>query len=120
MQQTIEALIRGNSDILEFYQRASEHWGEILEETQPLDAATLGGRLIGEQIWFEQNCGGKYPGQEIMVLTGIAQFYSTGDGFGEDREKALIVLNAFDHCNSTEAKYYAKLAAEIYDLCDPA
>lgn len=119
MLHTIEALIKGNSDILEFYERASEHWGDILRETQPLHAATLGGRLLTGQIWFEQNCGGKYLGQEIMVLTGIAQFYSTIDHFGEDREKALIVLKAFEECGSIEAEHVAKLAAGIYGPCDP-
>jgi len=83
-------LINGNRDILEFYQRACEHWKQILRETEPLDDSTLAQRLLTEQFWFERNCGGEYPGQEIMVLTGIAQFYSKAEGFTENRDKAAL------------------------------
>ncbi len=100
MRQTIEALVTGNREIMGFYQRSIEHWQQILRETQPLDDSTLAGRLLSGQFLFEQSCGGKYLGQEIMVLTGVAQFYSTTDGFGENREKALIVLKAFEYCGS--------------------
>lgn len=116
MQHTIEALANGSHDIVEFYQRACEHWKQILQETEPLDDSILAQRLLTEQFWFEQNCGGRYLGQEIMVMTGIAQFYSTADGFAGNGDKAKAVMNAFKKCASHEAEHFAKYAAAIYDL----
>jgi hypothetical protein len=116
MRQTIEALMNGDPDILELYERAREHWKQILQETEPFDDSTLGQRLLGEQFWFEQDCGEKFLGQEIMVVTGIAQFYSTAEGFAENIDKAVIVLNAFKKCASIEAECFAESVAKIYDL----
>ena len=116
MQHTIEALMNGSHDIVEFYQRAGEHWKQILQETEPFDDSTIGQCLLARQFQFEQDCGGKYLGQEIMVITGIAQFYSTADGFAGNRDKAKAVMNAFKKCASREAEYFANHVAEIYDL----
>lgn len=116
MKNTIEALVNGNRDILEFYERAREHWKQILQEVQPLNDSTLAARLRPGQFWFEQNCGGRHLGQEIMVLTGIAQFYSTDDGFTGNRDRAMMVLNALKNCASPDVEYHARYIGEIYDL----
>jgi hypothetical protein len=104
MQYTVEALIKGDSRILGFYTKACDRWNQILIEIDIKDTDALCEKLQVAQGWFEHNCGGKNMGQEIMVLTGIGQFYSTKVGFdpafdederADRRRKAVAVLAAF-------------------------
>lgn len=117
MHYTIEALCRSNADILEWYDRARGRWDEIFQEVDPLDVKTLAERLTHEQRWFETHCGGRRVGQEIMVVTGIARFYSTLSGFDDSGAKAKSVADAFagSYC-SMEVKSHARAVARSYDL----
>jgi hypothetical protein len=104
MKYTLEALINEDPKILGYYRNARERWKQILKEVELKNTNALALRLQDEQGWFEHNCGGKNLGKEVMVFTGIGQFYSTTVGFepafdedeSVDRKgSALAVLKAF-------------------------
>lgn len=117
MHYTLEEVVKGNSGIVRYYSTAQRQWQQILHETEPLTVANLAKRLSTDQLWFERNCGGRELGQEVMVVSGIAQFYSTADGFGENYDTALLVTKAFSSsfC-SVEVKSHARHVAQSYDV----
>lgn len=119
MHHTIDLLIKQDGKVLEYYQTALEKWAEILESEDANSVDSLAQRLTSEQMWFEHNCGTRWVGQEIMVVSGIGQFYDLSTGFGEDEEKALLVFKAFmaSYC-SMEVKGVAKDVAKSYYLVD--
>ncbi len=72
-------------------------------------------------MWFETNCGGRYVGQEIMVISGIARFYSTMLGFeaNDDLDTARKIYRAIQksYC-SMEVKGHADTVAKSYGLLE--
>lgn len=121
MHYTIELLMKGDLHIVDYYARAKEMWAGILASPEASDVDALASRLSSEQLLFESECGGRWIGQEIMVVVGITQFYSTEIGFEGSEETALRVYNAFraSYC-SLEVKGHADAVAESYDLVERA
>ena len=119
MHNTIELLLSGDSDVLEYYTNAKERWKKILSENEGSTSDELAKVLTREQIWFEHNCGTRWVGQEIMAVTGIAQFYSTQRGFDDKRELALHIYESFmkSYC-SLEVKGLASDVAKDYYLIE--
>lgn len=119
MHYTVELLLAGDRKIVTYYKTALTHWAEIINRRGLIsDVDTLASFLTSEQSWFEANCGGREIGQEIMAVVGIAQFYSTTDGF-TDRIRARRVYKALrrSYC-SLEVKSHAKRVAQDYRLLD--
>lgn len=116
MHYTIEKLLIGDSKIVGYFEAAAKKWVEIIESSKG-DQEKLAKILTHEQYWFEENCGGLTLGQEIMVIVGIAQYFSTAVGFGDNSKKAILVYNAFQrsYC-SMEVKFHAERVFESYDL----
>lgn len=119
MHYTIEHLIDGDPAVIEYYKNAKERWKEILSKSERLNSDELAKKLSSEQSWFEENCGSRWVGQEIMVITGIAQFYTTACGFDQNKEAALLVYEAFmkSYC-SIEVKGVAEDVAKNYYLIE--
>lgn len=119
MNYTVEHLIAGDQEVLTYYQNAKNRWVKILSENSNANSDELAKVLSSEQFWFEHNCGSRWVGQEIMVVTGIAQFYSTARGFDDSREKALLIYEAFmkSYC-SIEVKGAAEDVAKSYYLIE--
>jgi hypothetical protein len=128
MQYTIEALIQKNRDVVQWYINALDIWADIFRKIDPADEANieiLAKELSNRQLEFEHKCGTRWVGQEIMVITGIAQFYTTNFGFGvgykekydKRKEKATNIYKAFkrSYC-SVEVKFHADDIARNYDL----
>ncbi|MEW6195674.1 MAG: hypothetical protein AB1521_11020 [Bacteroidota bacterium] len=116
---TIAQLLAGNDQVFTYYQLAKKRWEAILNQEGYRDIASLSKKLSDEQIWFEHNCGGRTLGQEIMAITGIAQFYDIHIGFDKTNDKAMFVYEAFarSYC-SLEVKYYASDTAKEYGLIE--
>ena len=116
---TINSLLKGDQQVTNYYQSAKRYWEKILSEEGYTDILKLSKRLHMEQFWFEQNCGGRTLGQEIMSITAIAQFYDIQVGFDHTFKKAQFVYQAIvrSYC-SLEVKYYAKDAAKEYGLLE--
>ena len=122
MHQTIEALLKGDEEILHFYKVATERWTQVLMSLEG-KPEMLKEIIRVEQFWFERNCGGRELGQEIMVLSGIARYYDTHSGFTDQaigqssRAEALNVYRAFVGGNcSIEVKFCAEMVGRFYDL----
>jgi hypothetical protein len=115
MHYTTELLIEGNDDILTYYKNALDRWKKILFNNQNANSEELAKILTNEQSWFESNCGSRWVGQEIMVVTGICQFYTTALGFDKNEKKAKLIYDAFmkSYC-SLEVKGMAEDVARRY------
>lgn len=117
MHYTIEHLLAGDDGICQYYANARSHWEMLLQEHARANSDELAKVLTKEQFWFEEHCGSRWIGQEIMVVTGIAQFYTTTTGFGDNKSKAMLVYEAFmkSYC-SLEVKGLAEDVARSYYL----
>ncbi|EGR2468627.1 hypothetical protein VCSRO93_3648 [Vibrio cholerae] len=117
MHNTIEKLMSGDEQIVTHYSVAREMWREIMDKFPDAEPSELSKELTLKQLMFEHSCGGRWLGQEIMVVTGITQFYTTSYGFGENKEKAIRVYKAFlmSYC-SIEVKGLAEDVAKSYYL----
>lgn len=119
MHYTTELLIQGDKDVLIYYCNALSRWRERLPKYAEMSLEQLAKELTVEQFWFEENCGSRWVGQEIMVVTGITQFYTTERGFDKDEHLALKIYHAFmqSYC-SLEVKGVAEDIAKSYWLID--
>ncbi|HEV7222646.1 MAG TPA: hypothetical protein VGN42_08095 [Pirellulales bacterium] len=120
MHYTIEMLIQGRGEIIAFYHAAADHWRAIWDREDAANLEMLARMLPTEQMWFEKNCGGRWVGQEIMVVSGFALHYSTEGGFVENGyERARLLYDAIQSslC-SVEVKVIAEDVAESYDLIE--
>ena len=117
-QNTIKSLIEGDPSIMQYYQKASEIWSEILSDPEAGDVDGLANILAARQSQFEEQCGGRFLGREIMAAVGIGQFFrSPIEGFGDDMDKVTLVRHAFGQslCN-IEVKVYVGIVSKVYDL----
>lgn len=121
MQHTIEKIIAGDLAIMGYYRLAKEHWASVFQAYRGVTSTVLSKRLDAEQRWFEHNCGGRWIGQEIMVVSGIGQFYSTSFGFDHDLSRAIWLYEAIlqSYC-SVEVKSVARDVAAMYGLVEAA
>ena len=106
--------------VVSHYKNAKKKWAEIIKDNPSFNIEKLAKDLSGYQLWFEHNCGGRWEGQEIMVVVGIGQFYTTAAGFeGESLKKARAVYEGFrrSFC-SIEVKGCAETIAANYSLLE--
>lgn len=117
--QTLKKLIDGDEQIVDYYRNASRLWNEIRESNYFQSVETLAEQLSFQQMQFEQECGGRWLGQEIMTVVGIGQFYYEEIGFDATLEEALRVKDAFaqSYC-SLEVKFHAERVAKIFRLTE--
>ncbi|MGH7135146.1 MAG: hypothetical protein ACREHD_05355 [Pirellulales bacterium] len=117
MHYSIEMLVRSKSEVINYYERAAERWQQIWHGPGADRLEPLARMLQDEQMWFEKNCGGRWIGQEVMVVSGLAGLYSTADGFNGNEERARLLYDAFQSsfC-SVEVKVIAEEVARSYDL----
>ena len=115
MHFVINLLMSGDRNVATYFESAKNKWIELIQSNSSVE--DLARTLSSAQFWFETNCGGRWEGQEIMVISGITQFYSIEDGFGDRKHKALEVYNALmrSQC-SLEVKGEADRIAKIYYL----
>jgi len=121
-RQTLEKLISGDTDILEAYKRVKEKWDEILKDFDwDSDNATekMAELVTFYQIPMEHIAGERWLGQEIMVIVGIGQFYSSQIGFDAHTKEVKTVYNGFltSMC-SLEVKYHAETIGSLYGVND--
>jgi hypothetical protein len=119
MHYSLELLVQGKSEVVSFYQAAAEHWREIWSREESNDLASLADLLTSEQRWFERHCGGRWVGQEVMVVSGLAGLYTTESGFDDNLPRARLLYDAFlsSYC-SVEVKSMAEKVARSYDLLE--
>jgi hypothetical protein len=121
MKLTIEQLLSTTEagSVARYYQAAKARWEEILQRKGAQDVDHLATMLFQEQAWFEQNCGGKHLGQEVMVVAGLAGFYSSADAFEGFEGTATRVYFALKKSGcSLEVKGLAGTVANFYGLVE--
>jgi hypothetical protein len=94
-EYTIELLVRGDPNVSDYYRRAVARWKEIWSRPDSKHVYELATMLEDDEPWFEEHCGGRWVGQEIMVLSGFGMLYTTQAGFGENLEWARLLYDAF-------------------------
>lgn len=121
MHYTAELLLTGDTAVVGYYRAARRIWEELLANEEAKDVATLASRLGSVQSRFERECGGRWVGQEVMAVSGIAQFYTTAEGFGDRLKDARRVYDALraSYC-SMEVKFHADAVAASYHLMEEA
>lgn len=119
MHYSVEMLLHGQAEVIDYYRLAVERWQEIWSRPEASRLEQLARMLQHEQMWFEKNCGGRWVGQEIMVVSGLAGLYSTATGFDGNENRARLLYDAFQSsfC-SVEVKSIAEEVASSYDLLD--
>jgi hypothetical protein len=115
MHYTIEALLNGQQ-VTERYRAARDHWRSVLRNVDATDPDAIAEAAEAEQMWFEHNCGGRYIGQEIMAVAGIAQYYTTATGFDENLPKAKAMYEGLlqSKC-SVEIHGHARDMAKLFE-----
>ena len=118
MQYTVEALL-GGSPVSQWYTAAKGHWTQVLANIDANDPAAVAKVASAEQHWFEHNCGGRWVGQEVMVVAGIGRYYTTANGFDENVEKAKAMYRGLiaSTC-SVEVHSHAREVSKLYDLVE--
>src|SRR5262249_48283446 len=116
---TLEPLVKAEETRVPDYQRAVKRGEEIWKRPEARSAHTLAPLLGREQSWFERNCGGRWPGQEVMVLAGFGALWTTAEGFGRHFSRARMLHQAFQAswC-SNEVTGRARDMAEAYGLTE--
>lgn len=119
MHYSLELLVQGQSEVVNYYRAAASHWREIWSRKESRDLASLANLLTSEQRWFEHHCGGRWVGQEVMVVSGLAGLYTSAAGFDDNLPRARLLYDAFlsSYC-SVEVKSMAERVARSYDLLD--
>lgn len=121
-QQTLEKLIQGNYEIVDSFIAVRKMWDKIIAEfdwNAPDALEKMASNVSREQIPMEIAAGERWLGQEIMVIVGIGQFYSTVTGFDKNVRKAKLVRDAFLISNcSLEVKGLAEEISELYSIND--
>lgn len=116
-EHTVNWLIRGRREVLDYYSRALEIWSDIQRDLGFDDVERLAAQLRGYQMQFETECGGRFEGQEVMLVSGIAQFYNPEQGFEDNQEQARNLTRAIVRSGcSIEVKHGAVELAHLYGL----
>ena len=117
MQELLERLGRGDTQILGMCQEANRAWTEFLRELHGADTGTLAARLGFFEPTFTRIFGSERFGQNMMTWTGFAALYDTNTGFGQNLERAKQLAEAFQRSNcSTEVKSEARSCVISYEL----
>jgi hypothetical protein len=119
MYYTLERLVNADETTVRDYQRAVKRWHSIWQRPEARSAHTLALLLAQEQSWFERNCGGRWPGQEVMVLAGFGALWTNAKGFGRDFSRARMLHQAFQASScSHEVTGRALDVAEAYGVTE--
>ncbi|MRX74099.1 hypothetical protein GJU40_18405 [Bacillus lacus] len=114
--QTIQELLAGDTDILTFYSEADNLWEQIWADKLSENEEGLAQLLTDYQTVFEDRCGGKTLGREVMAYSGYGYLYSANQGFENDHQ-ARRLRQAFPSSTcSLEVKAAALKAADVYHL----
>jgi hypothetical protein len=117
MQELLERLGRGDTQIMAMCQEANRAWTDFLEELRGADTGTLSARLGFFEPTFGRIFGSKKFGQNMMTWTGFAALYDTSAGWGSNLERAKQLAEAFARSNcSTEVKSEARSCVISYEL----
>jgi len=117
MHELLQRLGRGDTRLIEMCQEANRAWTDFLEELRTADTGTLAARLQFFEPNFKRIFESETLGSTMMPWTGFAALFDIERGWGENKQRALQLAQAFaqSHC-SHEAKSEARSAVISYEL----
>ncbi len=96
MELILAELMKGNQDVVKYFQEAKKIWKEILPENLS-DTDLVARRMDDAELKeFELKCGGNQLGKEIMGISLVALFELDIEGFGKDEEKTKLMVEALN------------------------
>ncbi len=117
MQELLERLGRGDTNIMAMCQEANRAWTDFLDELRGADTGTLAARLGFFEPTFARIFGSQRFGQNMMTWTGFAALYDTRTGWGQNLDRAKQLAEAFARSNcSAEVKSEARSCVISYEL----
>jgi hypothetical protein len=117
MHELLQRLGRGDTRLITMCQQANRAWADFLEELRGADTGTLAARLAFFEPNFNRIFESETLGQTMMPWTGFAALFDTDRGWGENKQRALQLADAFAQSNcSAEAKSEARSAVISYEL----
>lgn len=117
MQELLERLGRGDTNIMAMCQEANRAWTDFLEELRTADTGTLSARLGFFEPQFTRIFGNESFGRNMMPWTAFAALYDTRNGWGSNLERAKQLAEAFARSNcSAEVKSEARSCVISYEL----
>lgn len=117
MHELLQRLGRGDTRLITMCQQANRAWTDFLEELRGADTGTLAARLAFFEPNFNRIFESETLGQTMMPWTGFAALFDIDRGWGENKQRALQLADAFAQSNcSTEAKSEARSAVISYEL----
>jgi hypothetical protein len=120
MHELLQRLGRGDTRLITMCQQASRAWVDFLEELRTADTGTLAARLAFFEPNFKHIFESETLGQTMMPWTGFAALYDTDRGWGDNKQRALQLADAFAQSNcSAETKSEARSAVISYELDQP-
>jgi hypothetical protein len=119
MHELLQRLGRGDTRLITMCQQANRAWADFLEELRQADTVTLAARLQFFEPNFKRIFESETLGPTMMPWTGFAALFDIERGWGENKQRALQLAEAFalSHC-SQEAKSEARSAVISYELED--
>src|SRR5690349_21284791 len=99
MQELLERLGRGDTNIMAMCQEANRVWTAFLDELRTADTGTLSARLGFFEPQFTRIFGNQKFGQNMMPWTGFAALYDTQNGWGQNLDRAKQLAEAFARSN---------------------
>ena len=117
--RTIDLLIKGDSNVVECYRKAVDLWARIEKDSGFFKDNSLINGLDKYIEKFEQLCGNRLLGREIMGIVGVGRYCSERMTVNtpKNRQKAeLIYLSLVRSDCSIEVQYAAKHVLKLYGL----
>jgi hypothetical protein len=98
-------------------QEANRSWSDFLDELRTADTGTHAARLQFFEPNFKRIFESETLGSTMMPWTAFASLFDTDRGWGENKNRALQLAEAFSlsHC-SQEVKSEARSAVISYEL----
>ena len=117
MHELLQRLGRGDTRLIDMCQQANRAWADFLGELHGADTGTLSARLQFFEPNFKRIFESETLGPTMMPWTGFATLDDIERGWGENKQRALQLAQAFalSHC-SQEAKSEARSAVISYEL----
>jgi len=105
MELTLLKLINNEEEILEYYKNAEKLWEKIWNSKESQNEKELADLITSYQFYFEDQCGGRDIGQEIMVWSGYAYLIKKTEAKPETNSELNKFINAFDKSHVSSEIY---------------
>lgn len=117
MHELLERLGRGDTRLIEMCQEANRAWVSFLDELRTADTGTVSARLGFFERDFKRTFDSDTLGQTMMPWTAFVALYDTDRGWGDNRERAVQLAEAFARSNcSEEVRSEARSVVISYEL----